>query len=58
MQLQASAFFDKLSAREQLETFGALYGVPAARAAELLEVVGLTDRADFEGDPGPDGIIM
>jgi ABC-2 type transport system ATP-binding protein len=34
VQLQASAFFDKLSTREQLETFGALYGVPAARAAE------------------------
>jgi ABC-2 type transport system ATP-binding protein len=50
VQLQASAFFDKLSAREQLETFGALCGVPAARAAELLEVVGLTDRADTRDD--------
>jgi ABC-2 type transport system ATP-binding protein len=50
VQLQASAFFDKLSTREQLETFGALYGVPAARAAELLEVVGLTDRADTRDD--------
>src|SRR4029453_6074039 len=50
VQLQASAFFDKLSAREQLETFGALYGVPAAPAAELLEVVGLTDRADTRDD--------
>jgi ABC-2 type transport system ATP-binding protein len=50
VQLQASAFFDKLSAREQLETFGALYGVPAVRAAELLEVVGLTDRADTRDD--------
>jgi ABC-2 type transport system ATP-binding protein len=50
VQLQASAFFDKLRAGEQLETFGALYGVPAARAAELLEVVGLTDRADTRDD--------
>jgi ABC-2 type transport system ATP-binding protein len=50
VQLQASAFFDKLSAGEQLETFGALYGVPAARAAELLEVVGLTDRAATRDD--------
>jgi ABC-2 type transport system ATP-binding protein len=50
VQLQASAFFDKLSAREQLETFGALYGVPAAHAAALLEVVGLTDRADIRDD--------
>src|SRR5690348_13765872 len=27
VQLQASSFFEKLTAREQLETFGALYGV-------------------------------
>src|SRR5919112_252585 len=27
VQLQASAFFEKLTAREQLQTFGALYGV-------------------------------
>jgi ABC-2 type transport system ATP-binding protein len=50
VQLQASAFFDKLSAREQLETFGALYGVPAARTAELLELVGLTDQAGTRDD--------
>src|SRR6478672_6107270 len=31
VQLQASAFFEKLSAREQLETFGSLYGVGGAR---------------------------
>ncbi len=46
VQLQASAFFDKLTAREQLETFGALYGVPARRAAAMLDVVGLGDKAD------------
>jgi ABC-2 type transport system ATP-binding protein len=49
-QLQASAFFDELSAREQLETFGAVYGVPAARTAELLELVGLTGRAGTRDD--------
>ena len=46
VQLQASAFFDKLTAREQIRSFGALYGVPASRADEMLEVVGLTDKAD------------
>jgi len=45
VQLQASAFFDKLTAAEQLETFGALYGVPRGRVAEMLELVGLTDKA-------------
>lgn len=46
VQLQASAFFDKLTAREQLETFGALYGMPAERATEMLELVGLTEKAE------------
>lgn len=46
VQLQASAFFEKLTAREQLETFGALYGVNSGRALEMLELVGLTDKAD------------
>jgi len=45
VQLQASAFFDKLTAAEQLETFGALYGVPRRRTVELLELVGLSDKA-------------
>ncbi len=46
VQLQATAFFDRLTAREQLEMFGALYGVPARSAAELLDLVGLADKAD------------
>ena len=46
VQLQASAFFERLTAREQLDTFADLYGVPRARAAEMLELVGLTERAD------------
>jgi ABC-2 type transport system ATP-binding protein len=45
VQLQASSFFEHLTAREQLGTFAALYGVPAARADELLELVGLADKA-------------
>ncbi|HET9656936.1 MAG TPA: ABC transporter ATP-binding protein [Kineosporiaceae bacterium] len=46
VQLQASSFFDKLTAREQLQAFGALYGVSARRAVELLDVVGLADKAN------------
>jgi len=45
VQLQASAFFEKLTAREQLETFGALYGCPPERALEMLELVGLAEKA-------------
>ena len=50
VQLQATAFFDKLTAREQLQTFGALYGVSASRADEMLELVGLTDKAATRED--------
>ncbi|MFN8200158.1 MAG: ABC transporter ATP-binding protein [Nakamurella multipartita] len=45
VQLQGSAFFERLTAREQLATFGSLYGMPAARVDEMLELVGLTDKA-------------
>jgi ABC-2 type transport system ATP-binding protein len=45
VQLQASSFFEHLTAREQLRTFAALYGIPAGRADAMLEVVGLTDMA-------------
>jgi ABC-2 type transport system ATP-binding protein len=45
VQLQASSFFDRLTAREQLETFGSLYGVSRGTAAEMLELVGLADKA-------------
>src|SRR4051794_28431243 len=48
--LQASAFFEKLTAREQLQTFGALYGVSGRRMEEMLELVGLTDRAATRED--------
>ncbi len=45
VQLQASSFFEKLTAREQIGTFAALYGVGAQRADEMLELVGLTGSA-------------
>lgn len=45
VQLQATAFFERLTAREQIRTFAALYGVPAARADEWLERVGLAGQA-------------
>jgi ABC-2 type transport system ATP-binding protein len=46
VQLQASSFFERLTAREQLQTFGSLYGVPAKKADAMLELVGLDDKAD------------
>ncbi len=46
VQLQSSAFFDRLTAREQLDTFADLYGAPRSRAEELLAEVGLSDQAD------------
>ncbi len=45
VQLQASAFFERLTAREQIHTFAAMYDVGAARADAWLERVGLTDKA-------------
>ncbi|MCM2423564.1 ABC transporter ATP-binding protein [Streptomyces sp. RKAG293] len=45
VQLQASAFFERLTAREQIVTFGSLYGVGAARADAMLARVGLADSA-------------
>jgi ABC-2 type transport system ATP-binding protein len=46
VQLQASSFFERLTAREQIHTFAALYAVPTVRADEWLERVGLVDKAD------------
>ncbi|MET1134157.1 MAG: ABC transporter ATP-binding protein [Aeromicrobium sp.] len=45
VQLQSSAFFERLTAREQLATFGSLYGVGSDRVDALLEQVGLQDKA-------------
>ena len=50
VQLQASSFFERLTAREQIRTFASLYGVPAKTADEMLEVVGLTDMADIRAE--------
>jgi ABC-2 type transport system ATP-binding protein len=44
IQLQSSAFFDRLSLREQLDMFAGLYGVKS-KASELLEEVQLSDKA-------------
>ncbi|MCP2335623.1 ABC transporter ATP-binding protein [Actinomadura rupiterrae] len=46
VQLQATSFFERLTAREQLRTFGSLYGVSARKADEMLETVGLAEKAD------------
>ncbi|MGH3803823.1 MAG: ABC transporter ATP-binding protein, partial [Pseudonocardiaceae bacterium] len=46
VQLQASAFFERLTAREQIHAFASLYGVKAAKADAMLETVGLADKAD------------
>ncbi|WP_433335683.1 ABC transporter ATP-binding protein [Spirillospora sp. CA-294931] len=48
VQLQASSFFERLTAREQLRTFASLYGVPARRADAMLEDVGLADKAGVQ----------
>lgn len=48
VQLQASSFFERLTAREQLQTFGSLYGIPAGKADTMLELVGLDDKADVQ----------
>jgi ABC-2 type transport system ATP-binding protein len=46
VQLQASAFFERLTAREQIHTFASLYDVGGAAADDWLDRVGLTEKAD------------
>jgi ABC-2 type transport system ATP-binding protein len=46
VQLQTSSFFERLTAREQIRIFASLYGVAPKRADEMLETVGLADKAD------------
>ena len=41
-----TAFFEPLTAREQLQTLASLYGVGPAVADQWLERVGLADKAD------------
>jgi ABC-2 type transport system ATP-binding protein len=50
VQLQASSFFERLTAREQIRTFASLYGVGAHRADEMLGVVGLTEQAGVRAE--------
>ena len=45
VQLQASSFFERLTAREQIHTFASLYGVGADVADDWLDRVGLVDKA-------------
>jgi ABC-2 type transport system ATP-binding protein len=45
VQLQASSFFERLTAREQIHTFAALYDVGPGPGDEWLERVGLGDKA-------------
>jgi ABC-2 type transport system ATP-binding protein len=46
VQLQVSAFFERLTAREQLRTFAKLYGVSRREADRWLDVVGLANQAN------------
>ncbi|MFI7240656.1 ABC transporter ATP-binding protein [Streptomyces qinglanensis] len=50
VQLQASAFFERLTAREQIRTFAALYGIEESHADGMLETVGLAEKADTRED--------
>ena len=50
VQFQSSAFFERLTAREQLRTFASLYGVGAAAADGWLERVGLDEKAGTRTD--------
>ncbi|MDN5852639.1 MAG: ABC transporter ATP-binding protein [Actinomycetia bacterium] len=45
VQLQSSAFFERLTVREQLDTFRRLYDVDASRVEAMLDHVGLNDKA-------------
>ena len=46
VQLQASAFFERLTAREQIHTFASLYGRGTGDGDDWLERVGLVEKAD------------
>ena len=45
VQLQASSFFERLTAREQLQTFASLYGVAGRQGGRDARLVGLTEQA-------------
>ncbi|KJY37119.1 MULTISPECIES: ABC transporter ATP-binding protein [unclassified Streptomyces] len=50
VQFQGSAFFNRLTARETIRTFGSFYGVGPKRADAMLERVGLTESAGVMTD--------
>jgi ABC-2 type transport system ATP-binding protein len=50
VQLQASSFFERLTAREQIRMFASLYGVSAAKADEMLDTVGMSDKAETRNE--------
>jgi ABC-2 type transport system ATP-binding protein len=50
VQLQASSFFEKLTAREQIRTFASLYGVSARRADQMLDTVGLSEHGEVRAE--------
>jgi ABC-2 type transport system ATP-binding protein len=50
VQLQASSFFEKLTAREQIRTFASLYGVSARRADQMLDTVGLAEHGNVQAE--------
>jgi ABC-2 type transport system ATP-binding protein len=50
VQLQASSFFERLTAREQIRTFASLYHVPAKRADDMLGIVGLDEQAGVKAE--------
>jgi ABC-2 type transport system ATP-binding protein len=45
VQMQVSSFFERLTAREQIRTFAALYGVAPQTADDMLDTLGLADKA-------------
>ncbi|WP_460468746.1 ABC transporter ATP-binding protein [Calidifontibacter terrae] len=50
VQFQATAFFPKLTAAEQIRTFADLYGAAHDRCDELLDQFGLTEKADTRSE--------
>jgi ABC-2 type transport system ATP-binding protein len=45
VQLQTSAFFERLTAAEEIRTFAKVYGLPPSRGDDLLESFGLAHKA-------------
>jgi ABC-2 type transport system ATP-binding protein len=50
VQLQASSFFERLTAREQIRTFASLYGIGVRRADQMLDTVGLSEHGDVRAE--------